>query len=161
MVRLRRQVQMRNWLVRIHSSSGGADGDGVHGLFHHGAVRGGCGSRSGIRSLLGGETWAMKDHVAKFLKTDPAVWVHIKDALKNLIKIIGDGKNGLQKAAVFHESSESGIVHGGSLPWVATTSEVDQNDAKGPDIIGRGCITGIGLRIGCLAFCESLASWPH
>jgi hypothetical protein len=35
---------------------------------------------------------------------------------------------------------EGGVVEGSRLPWVATSEEVEENDAEGPDIVEQGRI---------------------
>jgi hypothetical protein len=148
----RRQVQVGNGLVgtiAMHDHGRGR----VQGLFQHGTV-GRCGGRRcGVGRFLGRETGAAHNQLAEFLQAHAPVWIHLKDTLQDRVEFIGNGKDGLQKVAVFHEGAEGGIVHAGSLPGVAAASEVDQNHAQRPHIVGGGCITRVGLGIGRLALC--------
>lgn len=62
--------------------------------------------------------------------------IDLKNPLENVVQLVRDGENGLQKAPITHVSTEGGVLHGGVFPRVAATCQVDQDHTKRPDIVG-------------------------
>lgn len=102
-------------------------------------------------SGLAGQLWATENSLLQLGKRHPLSRVQIKNSSQNVVEIIREGQDRFEEAAVLHVSTESGIVHGSPLPGVTATGQVDQDDAKGPDIIGSRGVASIRARVGLLA----------
>lgn len=99
------------------------------------------------RSGLVGQLGAEKDGLLQFRKRHSLSRVQIKDSSQDVIKIIREGKDRLEEAAILHVGAESGIIHGSPLPRVATTGQVDQDNTKRPNIIGGRGVASIRARV--------------
>jgi len=102
------------------------------------------------KSGLLGEGSALEDRCVKLVQGDPAFRLDLKDALEHAVQVTRDWKNGLEEVPVLAECTEGRILQRRPLPRIPSAGEVDENDTKGPDIVGSRCVTGEWLRVGIL-----------
>lgn len=94
-------------------------------------------SHVGRRSRLGSrEARASHDQVSQLGNRDSLSWVEFKDTLQDRVELSRDGQNGPEELGVLHVGAECAILERGSLPWVASTGQVDKHDSEAPDVIG-------------------------
>lgn len=105
------------------------------------------GQGSSNRSLGGREARASLNHLANLRDRSPLSWVELEDAPQNSIQLQGDGKDRPEELGVLHEGTEGAVLEGSTLPWVASTGQVDEDDSQAPNIVGRRGVAGVGL--GC------------
>lgn len=111
------------------------------------------GQRGRNRGFGGCEGRAVKDHLLELGNSSSIGRVELENTSQNSIKLKRDGKDRPEKLGVLHESTEGAILGRSTLPGIASTGEVDQDDSKAPDIIGSRSIARIGLGCSSLAFC--------
>lgn len=92
--------------------------------------------RDGLGRTLGEPGLALHP-LDQLREGDPVCRVEVKDPPQDGIALISDGQNGLQEVGVLAVGLVGGILDGCALPRVASTSQVDQDDTKGPNIVGR------------------------
>ena len=103
---------------------------------------GGAGGRvSGTELVVGhGECVDGEDLSPEFPQCGPVTGLEGEEALQDTVGGGGDGEDGPEKVWVVDESAES-LVRGTSLsPWVAATSEIDEDDAESPDIVSLSIV---------------------
>jgi uncharacterized membrane-anchored protein len=59
----------------------------------------------------------------------------MENAAQNVVELIGQRQDGLQEGRVPGKGTVSRVLERSLFPWVASTCEVDENDAKTPDIV--------------------------
>ena len=69
-------------------------------------------------------------------KSDSGRRVQVEDPLQDIVALISDGQDGLEEVGVLPVGLVGGVLNRRTLPRVTTTSQVDKDNAKGPDIIG-------------------------
>lgn len=84
----------------------------------------------------GGEVGAVDNSLLQLSNGDPLLWVSLKNPAKDVVQVIRQRQDGLQKLRILGEGLVCGILNGRLLPWVTATGEIDQNHAKGPDVVG-------------------------
>lgn len=94
-----------------------------------------------------GKALAMIDQDLQLTDGDPVFWLALENHTKNLIQLIRQWQDGLQKVTVLLESPVSGIFCGRLFPGVATTGEVDQNYTERPDVIGGASVPRFTRRL--------------
>lgn len=75
------------------------------------------------------------DPITEFWNGDSLGWVDFKDPAENQVQLGRQRKDGPEETGILQKSSEGAIALRSTLPWVSSTCEVDEDDAKGPDII--------------------------
>ena len=100
---------------------------------------------------LHSEPRAIENPFPKLLDGDSLQWVTFEDPPEDRVQLGREGKDGCQKVGVLEIRPKSGILGRGPLPRIATTGQVDQNHAQGPDIVRRGEVTLVAMRSGLLA----------
>jgi len=108
--------------------------EGIPGILHRSGRR--SRERRSRNGLAGSEARAPHDHVSQFRNGDPLGRVKLEDALQDGIQFRGNGKNAPEELGVLHVGAESAVLKRGTLPGVASTGQVDQNDSKAPHVIG-------------------------
>lgn len=93
-----------------------------------------------MRLGWGREAGALRDAVLELANGDPLLWVAGKDHAKDLVQLIRQGENCLQKIWVPGESLVCGILSGSLFPWIAATCKIDKNDSKGPNVVGSASV---------------------
>lgn len=89
-----------------------------------------------------GESSAEDDGPSELLEGDAFARVRIKDLSEDGVEFVREGKDGLEKVGVT-EVGGVGLVAGvSSLPGVASTGEVDEDHAEGPDVVGGRLVAG-------------------
>lgn len=83
---------------------------------------------------------AVGDAMLEFVHGDAILWVPFENHAKDLIELIREWQDGLQEVAAPGKRPVGGIIIGGLLPWVTPAGQVDQDDTKGPDIIGSAAV---------------------
>ena len=82
------------------------------------------------------EAGALGNAVLELANGDPLFWVARKDHAKDVVQLIRQWENCLQKLWVPGESLVCGILSGSLFPWIAATCKIDKNDTKGPNVVG-------------------------
>jgi hypothetical protein len=62
--------------------------------------------------------------------------VGVEDASQNIIELICQGKDSLEEILRASISSVGRVLKGSLLPWVASASEINQDNSQTPDVIG-------------------------
>ena len=107
---------------------------------------------------VSGETLAVDDSLPEFRNGDALQRIALKDPSENGIQLGREGQNRLQELGILEIGPEGCVLGRCSLPWVAATGEVDEDDTQRPDIVGCREIARIAFRRGLLAFYPSLVS---
>lgn len=105
-----------------------------------------------VEWAVGCESGAVMNPVAELWNCDSLCWIDLEDPAQNQVQLSRQWKNGPEETGIFQESSESAIALRSTLPWVSSTSEVDEDDTKGPNVIWSRSITGRSSRWRLLAF---------
>lgn len=69
-------------------------------------------------------------------KSDSGRRIQVEDPLQDIIALISDGQDGFKEVGVLPVGLVGGVLNRCTLPRVASASQVDENHAKGPNIIG-------------------------
>lgn len=162
--RMLRRRQLPGWGGVDWSRKRGSRGNGlvacvVRGILlvvHRGERRRRQRSRSG--RLGRGEPGASHDHLAELGDGNPLDRVELKDAPHDGVQLMGDGQNGAEELRVLHVSTEGAVLERSTLPWVAATGQVDQDDTKTPDVVGCRGVARVGLGCGSLAFWKDVST---
>ena len=93
-----------------------------------------------LSSLWGGEEAAGHDAFFELSNGNAVLWIGIKNHAKDINQLIRQWQYCLQIPVVPGEGIIGWILRGGSLPWIATTSEVDKNYTQGPDVVRRASV---------------------
>ena len=88
-----------------------------------------------------GETGAVNDCLSEFGECDSLTWVGFEDSTEDGVEFVGEREDGLEEVWIAKVGSVSLIAGFCSFPWVASTSEVDKDDTKGPDVVGTRLVT--------------------
>lgn len=118
--------------------------------------------RDGCRCVDGGgglgEPRATLNQIPQFGKLDSSGRVGIEDPPQNGVQLVRDGKNGPEEVGILHEGTEGRVLQRGLFPRVASASQVHEDDAQRPDVIGCRLVGCVSLGVRLLAFCDTLAS---
>jgi hypothetical protein len=93
--------------------------------------------------LLASESGAGDHHLSKLRDSDPVLRNWIEDTGQDFVHIIRDGEDSLEEILGAGVGPISRILVRGLLPWVASTSQVDEDDAEAPDIVGSAHVVGL------------------
>jgi hypothetical protein len=77
-----------------------------------------------------GEAWALRDSALQLGNRDALAGIHLKDETKDRIQILGDWKDGAEEVGLLDEGTEGAVRRVSTLPWVATASQVDEDDTQ-------------------------------
>jgi hypothetical protein len=92
------------------------------------------------RLMWCGKVVAFENATLQLANGNPLLWVALKDHNKDVVQFIRYWKNGLQKVTVPGECLVCGILNAGLFPWIASTCQVDKDNTKGPNIVGRASV---------------------
>lgn len=80
----------------------------------------------------------IEDEMPEFRQGDSVHRVELEDALYNVVELIREWENACQEVRILDEGSKSLVGGcGRTLPGIATTGEVDEDDTQRPDIVSR------------------------
>lgn len=79
---------------------------------------------------------ALADASFQFGDRNAKLRIGLKDHAKELVNFVRQWQNRLQETTVPEISTVGRVLNRSLLPWVASTSQVHEDDTKGPDIIG-------------------------
>lgn len=83
----------------------------------------------------------MDDCISEFREGDSLAWVGFEDTTEDGVEFVGERKDGLEEVWIAKVGSICLVAGLCSLPWVASTGEVDKDDTKGPDVVGTRLVT--------------------
>lgn len=78
----------------------------------------------------GSESWALGDSALQLGNGDALARIHLEDETEDGIQLLRDWKDGTEEVWLLDESTEGAIRRVGTLPWVATASQVDEDDTQ-------------------------------
>lgn len=80
----------------------------------------------------------IEDEMPEFRQGDSVHRVKLEDALYDVVELIREWENACQEVWVLDKGPESLVGGcGRTLPGIATTGEIDENDTQRPDIVSR------------------------
>lgn len=99
-----------------------------------------------------GKPRAFQDQFTKLPDGNPLGRVALEDAAEDVDHLVRQGQDRLEKKGILQISTETGVLNGCTLPRVAATGQVDEDDAQAPDVVGSGCVAGHWTGIRLLTF---------
>ena len=90
----------------------------------------------------------------QFRERDASGGIEVEDALEKVIAGGRDGENGPEEIGVVEVGFKGFVGGAGLFPRVATTGEVDEDDAEGPDVVVKGGVVTQPLEETALTFCD-------
>lgn len=105
--------------------------------------------------LLGhGESFDFRDGLAEFREGDTMLRVDAEDPFEELVGLNRYREDFAKEVGVGDVSAERFVSEGSLLPGISATCEVDEDNAKGPDVVSPG-------RVGCFCVDAALTFGTH
>jgi len=91
----------------------------------------------------GGEPWAMLDAPLELGERDAFPRVGLEDETEDLLKLDREWEDGPKEAWLLTEGTESAVREMRALPWVASASQVDEDNTERPDVVGDRVVASV------------------
>jgi hypothetical protein len=84
-----------------------------------------------------GQSWLTFHPLNQLREGNPGGRVQVEDPPQDGIALISDRQDGLEEVGILPVGLVGGVLNRRTLPRVAAAGQVNQDHAKGPDIVGR------------------------